>query len=223
MNDKLPIETGFENSSSLPKQTHVKVAEVTGIRERTRGKKKQFVFVLNLIWSDGTSGTIWRSYSEFFDLQCKLLNNFAEEAGRGKRKVRTIPFLPVLTSNYIKIFPNLERGGVGGFSLAGREILKKSDQRLAEERRPKIAKYLNDLLLLPPHVSQSLEVFSFFHCSRDDPECFNQFPVKLDSFSDFVMPEDKTLDKNESKINVDVGQVNKSYTSSLNRDNHCAI
>ncbi|EDO28341.1 predicted protein, partial [Nematostella vectensis] len=53
-----------------------------------------FVFVLNLIWSDGTSGTIWRSYSEFFDLQCKLLDNFAEEAGRGKRKVRTIPFLP---------------------------------------------------------------------------------------------------------------------------------
>lgn len=80
-----------ESSENSP-FVYPKMAELTTIRERIRDKKKQFVFVFKVDWSDGSTSVIWRSYSEFFDLQCLLLNNFPAEAGN-KNQPRIIPHL----------------------------------------------------------------------------------------------------------------------------------
>ena len=77
---------------------YVRAAELTAVKERfnnaNKKKPKQYAFVLDLEWSDGSSTIIWRSYSEFFEFQCRLLNAFPEEAGSTTGSVRCIPFLP---------------------------------------------------------------------------------------------------------------------------------
>ena len=76
---------------------YVVTAKVDSIKERwvgSKSRKKQYTFVLNLQWSDGSSSIIWRSYNDFFDFQCGLLDSFPEEAGTVRGFVRTIPYLP---------------------------------------------------------------------------------------------------------------------------------
>ena len=85
----LPIDETDSTATPL----YVVTADFVAIKERTRDKKKQHVFVFNVDWSDGTSSVVWRSYSEFFKLQCRLLDAFPEEAGN-KRRSRVIPYLP---------------------------------------------------------------------------------------------------------------------------------
>jgi len=76
---------------------HVVAAKLDSIKERwvgSKSRKKQYAFVLNLEWSDGSSSIIWRSYNDFFDFQCGLLDSFPEEAGTVRGFVRIIPYLP---------------------------------------------------------------------------------------------------------------------------------
>lgn len=76
---------------------YVVTAKLDSIKERWVGnktRKKQYAFVLHLQWSDGSSSIIWRSYKDFFDFQCGLLDSFPEEAGTVRGFVRSIPYLP---------------------------------------------------------------------------------------------------------------------------------
>ena len=76
---------------------YVTAAKLKSIKERWVGntnRKKQYAFVLTLEWSDGSSSIIWRSYSDFFDFQCGLLDSFPEEAGSVGGFARIIPYLP---------------------------------------------------------------------------------------------------------------------------------
>jgi len=76
---------------------YVTAVQIDSIKERWVGansRKRQYAFVLNLEWSDGSSSVVWRSYPDFFEFQCKLLDSFPEEAGSVRRFVRIIPFLP---------------------------------------------------------------------------------------------------------------------------------
>lgn len=76
---------------------YVVTAKLDSIKERwvgTKTRKKQYAFVLHLQWSDGSSSIIWRSYKDFFDFQCGLLDSFPEEAGTVRGFVRSIPYLP---------------------------------------------------------------------------------------------------------------------------------
>ena len=99
----------------------------------------RFVFRIDLTWSDGHKTTSFRSYSEFFDLQCELLAKFPQEAGEKKKNTdRTLPYLP------------------------GKQIFKRSTRQLAEERLPKINNYVAELLKLPSHISQCERVLRFF-------------------------------------------------------------
>ena len=98
----------------------------------------RFVFRVDLTWSDGHKTTSFRSYSEFFDLQCELLSQFPLEAGEPKNSQRTLPFLP------------------------GKQIFRRSSRQLAEERLPKINNYITELLKLPEHISQCERVLRFF-------------------------------------------------------------
>ena len=81
---------------------YVAAAKLDSIKERwvgSKSRKKQYAFVLNLEWSDGSSSIIWRSYNDFFDFQCGLLDSFPEEAGSVRAFVRIIPYLPGSVTN----------------------------------------------------------------------------------------------------------------------------
>lgn len=60
--------------------------------------------------------------------------------------------------------------------LSGRKIFRKSDLALAEERKPDIESYVKKLIKLPPKISQSNIVMSFFKRKESDPVWFQQFP-----------------------------------------------
>lgn len=96
------------------------------------------MFRVDLTWSDGHKTTSFRSYSEFFDLQCELLSKFPQEAGEKKSADRTLPYLP------------------------GKQIFRRSTRQLAEERLPKINNYITELLKLPERISHSERVLRFF-------------------------------------------------------------
>lgn len=81
-----------ESAEDVP-FVYVVSADLVMIRERTRDKKKQYAFVFKVQWSDSSSTVVWRSYSEFFELQCLLLDSFPVEAGN-KNESRIIPHLP---------------------------------------------------------------------------------------------------------------------------------
>ena len=95
------------------------------------------MYKINIKWSDGTSTTSYRSYSEFFDFQCCLLVEFPLEGG-SKGSPRTIPYLP------------------------GKKLFKKTTNELALERMPQIHDYVTQLLSLPEHISRSERVLRFF-------------------------------------------------------------
>ena len=116
---------------------YVKTAAVVGIQEGALSRRK-FMFQIDLEWSDGNKTTSFRCYSDFFDLQCGLLSSFPREGGLEKGHERTLPFLP------------------------GKKLFSRSTRQLAEQRRPDIDDYVQKLIALPPHVSRSDAVLSFF-------------------------------------------------------------
>ena len=71
-------------------------------------------------------------------------------------------------------------------SLSGRKIFRKSDLTLAEERKPDIESYVKRLIKLPPKISQSNIVMSFFKRKQSDPEWLHQFPQGINRQGDIV-------------------------------------
>lgn len=71
-------------------------------------------------------------------------------------------------------------------SLSGRKIFRKSDLTLAEERKPDIESYVKRLIKLPPKISQSNIVTSFFKRKQSDPEWLQQFPQGINRQGDIV-------------------------------------
>ena len=128
----------------------------------SRRDRKKHLYKISVEWSDGTASHCYRSYTDFFNLQCKLLDTFQEEAGI-RKSVRTIPFLP------------------------GRQIFARNTRKLAEDRRPEIDKYVVDLLKLPVHISKHSSVCQFFRNNWE--EDLNQegrkSPTKKANFYEF--------------------------------------
>lgn len=67
--------------------------------------------------------------------------------------------------------------------LLGRKIFRKSDLALAEERKSDIESYVKTLIKLPPKISQSSVLVSFFQRRGTDPERFHQFPQRINRLS----------------------------------------
>jgi len=158
---------------------YVVSAKLDSIKERwvgSKSRKKQYAFVFNLTWSDGSLSVIWRSYNDVFDFQCGLLDSFPEEAGTVRGFVRIIPYLP------------------------GRKILRKSDLTLAEERKPEIESYVKKLIKLPPKISQSNIVMSFLKRKQSDPEWFQQFPQGINRQGDHVDISDSKDSTTENTV-----------------------
>ncbi|XP_067947529.1 SH3 and PX domain-containing protein 2B-like [Watersipora subatra] len=104
---------------------------------------KHYVYEIRLKWSDGQSAVVYRRYSEFFNLQCKLLDTFPCEAGANDPSKRTLPFMP------------------------GKRLLGNTSQKTAEKRRDKFNGYLNALIQLPNVGACSL-VQKFFELKESD-------------------------------------------------------
>ncbi|ELU04141.1 hypothetical protein CAPTEDRAFT_219589 [Capitella teleta] len=113
--------------------------------EKRRHPSKHYVFVIRVTWSDDDEQIIYRRYSQFFDLQCRLLDEFPDDAGEIYPMDRIIPFLP-------------------GKILFGRSHIRE----VALKRLDPINDYCRDLIRLPSHISQCTDVLTFFETRQED-------------------------------------------------------
>lgn len=181
---------GVAEESSV---VYAQSATITEIREIPIKGKSKFLFILEVKWSNGLLSKVWRSYNDFFEFQCRLLDLFPEEAGTSRDCKRIIPFLP------------------------GKKVFTKSDMKLAEERRPLIEQYLQELLKLPDKISSSLLVISFFEKKASDPQMFKNHPSMLNS-SELQSSSESLLDEESGllmKRRVKQAHDNISFDGSL--------
>ena len=116
---------------------YLKSATVNAVVQRSHHPGSH-VFKIQIEWTDGSSTTSYRGYKDFFDFQCGLIYAFPEESGQKRGSQRTLPFLP------------------------GKKLFRRSTRRLAEERLPAIDAYVQQLLAMPEHLTQSERVLQFF-------------------------------------------------------------
>ena len=122
----------------------VKKAVVVEYQKR-RKPTKHYVYVINVTWSDNSVVVIFRRYSNFFDLQTKLFEEFPDEGGIKDPSLRSLPFLP------------------------GKIIFGRSNIRdVAEKRKEPINDYCQSLIKLPAKISQSYLVVDFFEPTNED-------------------------------------------------------
>ncbi|KAI8777447.1 infPhox [Biomphalaria glabrata] len=124
------------------------VTEVQVINaEKRRLPNKYYVYVILVTWSDGSTLTIYRRYSRFFDLQTKLLDTFPIEGGALDPAQRVIPFLP-------------------GKIFFGRSQIKD----VAMKRLKELNFYCQKLIELHPKISRCEDVLEFFEVEPEDLE-----------------------------------------------------
>nr|XP_015816891.2 SH3 and PX domain-containing protein 2B isoform X4 [Nothobranchius furzeri] len=127
----------------MPRRT-VQEVIVQDVQKR-RIPSKHYVYIIKVSWSDGSTETIYRRYSKFFDLQMELLDKFPVEGGQKDPKRRIIPFLP------------------------GKILFRRSHIRdVAMKRLRPINEYCRALIQLPVYISQCEEVRVFFETRPED-------------------------------------------------------
>ncbi|EGD82361.1 hypothetical protein PTSG_03026 [Salpingoeca rosetta] len=114
--------------------------------QRRRTPSKHYVYVIQVSWSDGSQVTIYRRYSQFFEMHTTLLDKFPVEAGTDPAgPPRILPFLP-------------------GKKLFGRSHTHK----VAVSRARTLAEYLKALIKLPSKITTSSWVLEFFDAASTD-------------------------------------------------------
>ncbi|XP_070699991.1 SH3 and PX domain-containing protein 2B isoform X1 [Pempheris klunzingeri] len=127
----------------MPRRT-VQDVTVQDVQKR-RNPNKHYVYIIKVSWSDGSTESIYRRYSKFFDLQMELLDKFPVEGGQKDPKRRIIPFLP------------------------GKILFRRSHIRdVAMKRLRPINEYCRALIQLPVYISQCEEVRVFFETRPED-------------------------------------------------------
>nr|XP_047128266.1 SH3 and PX domain-containing protein 2B-like isoform X2 [Hydra vulgaris] len=112
---------------------------------KKRKPTKHYVYIINLLWSDGTQQIICRRYCQFFDLQTNLIDAFPLESGEVNPNQRILPLLP-------------------GKILFGRSSVK----NVALKRKDLLSEYLQKLIALPEKISQCSFVMEFFEVTHED-------------------------------------------------------
>lgn len=123
---------------------YVANADITDIDKR-RLPTKHYVYIINVLWSDGKKQVICRRYNAFFELQTSLIDAYPEEAGVNNPNARILPFLP-------------------GKVLFGRSNVRE----VALKRKDGLNEYLQKLVKLPEKVSQCNLVLEFLKANEDD-------------------------------------------------------
>jgi hypothetical protein len=190
------------------------------------------VFVIRVTWSDGNEQIIYRRYSQFFDLQvcnstsslelyilvqycfcfqCRLLDEFPDDAGEIYPMDRIIPFLPGKLFNHENILISVNKhlytllhvciewqkmsnlqwctvtlykqdscfSGCRSTSetlvtwpltyFTGKILFGRSHIReVALKRLDPINDYCRELVRLPTHISQCMDVLAFFDTRQED-------------------------------------------------------
>ena len=153
----------------------------------------RFVFQLNLIWSDHSQSTSYRSYSEFFDFQCDLLAQFPREAGSVKGHERIIPYLP------------------------GKKVFQRSDRRLAESRLAQIDCYMREFVQLPDHVVKCESACRFFRSNWPEDKAKNGENAPLVSnvrYTVRTMSRDHLLDAEDGSREGSVDPLSPTHSDS---------
>ena len=157
---------------------YITMAEVLSVRERMHSPKR-FVYEVGVEWSDSTSTTCYRGYTDFFDFQCELLSTFPFEGGSVKGVPRTVPYLP------------------------GRKLFQRSTATLAEKRLPQIDEYVRKLVAMPENVSRSQPVLKFFRANwQEDRLRGGSFSMpRQSSRSGLLFHEEGAVEYSVSRLN----------------------
>ncbi|XP_065648541.1 SH3 and PX domain-containing protein 2A isoform X3 [Hydra vulgaris] len=136
----------YHDANSMSEESQIYITTVS-VAEVVKRKKpsKHYVYVINVLWSDGKQQVICRPYCKFFDLQACLSEAFPVESGEVHPSQRIIPLLP-------------------GKILFGRSEVK----NVANKRKDLLTEYLQDLVSLPEKISRSSFVIDFFEVTADD-------------------------------------------------------
>lgn len=106
---------------------------------------KHYAYLIWVTWSNNVKQLIFRRYSEFFNLQCNLIERFSVEAGNYNPTERILPFLP------------------------GKIIFRRSHVKsVAFDRLHYIDIYCKKLITLKSKISRSHFVLSFFTLTNND-------------------------------------------------------
>uniref|UniRef100_A0A669CQ05 SH3 and PX domains 2B n=1 Tax=Oreochromis niloticus TaxID=8128 RepID=A0A669CQ05_ORENI len=176
----------------MPRRT-VQEVTVQDVQKR-RNPNKHYVYIIKVSWSDGSTETIYRRYSKFFDLQMELLDKFPVEGGQKDPKRRIIPFLP------------------------GKILFRRSHIRdVAMKRLRPINEYCRALIQLPVYISQCEEVRVFFETRPEDLNPPKEEPIGKKKSGDSSSADPLVLDQyvavtdyekqESSEISLHVGQV----------------
>ncbi|EDQ92597.1 uncharacterized protein MONBRDRAFT_17272 [Monosiga brevicollis MX1] len=112
--------------------------------QRRRAPSKHYVYVITVVWSDGSEVTIYRRYSQLFEFHTSLLDRFPEAAGATGEE-RIIPFLP------------------------GKKIFGRSHtHKVAQSRAKPIDEYLKVLISLPAELSRCDLALELFEATNTD-------------------------------------------------------
>lgn len=176
----------------MPRRT-VQEVIVQDVQKR-RNPSKHYVYIIKVSWSDGSTESIFRRYSKFFDLQMELLDKFPVEGGQKDPKRRIIPFLP------------------------GKILFRRSHIRdVAMKRLRPINEYCRALIQLPVYISQCEEVRVFFETRPEDLNPPKEEPIGKKKSGDSSSVDPLLLDQyvavtdyekqESSEISLHVGQV----------------
>ncbi|XP_063751726.1 SH3 and PX domain-containing protein 2B isoform X2 [Eleginops maclovinus] len=176
----------------MPRRT-VQEVTVQDVQKR-RNPNKHYVYIIKVSWSDGSTESIYRRYSKFFDLQMELLDKFPVEGGQKDPKRRIIPFLP------------------------GKILFRRSHIRdVAMKRLRPINEYCRALIQLPVYISQCEEVKVFFETRPEDINPPKEEPIGKKKSGDSTAADPLLLDQyvavtdyekqESSEVSLHVGQV----------------
>ena len=92
--EEASVEDSISRSdASLSSFTNAPSCSIINVQELIQNRKHKYMFVVE-VKAGRNRNRLWRRYSDFFQLQCQLLDLFPEEAGQRNAMTRIIPYLP---------------------------------------------------------------------------------------------------------------------------------
>lgn len=130
------MEENFTTCSNL----YVTSLVLSGFVEVAGPAGKEYLFIIDVTWSDNRSLTVKRTYKDFINFRTKLVN----AAKREKCDVN----IPI---------------------LQGYRIFRRYDRKLAEEREEELQKFVSVILNGDPKLRKLATVVDFFEPQPSDP------------------------------------------------------
>jgi len=139
-----------EDDISTYRGLHIIQASVNGFTTVKCGNQVDFVYIVEVTWSDKTKHAVKRTYSDFQHFHYSLVEEYAKNCNsRNSEKSN-----PLKLGFYLPIEPHSR----------GDEISR------AEQRELSLNQYVQELIKLPPKVSACPTVLTYFESRTSDPK-----------------------------------------------------